>query len=266
VLAGVKRVKKIITGIALLIQISSAWAISNIENERLSLPENGLSGKINLSLDGKTGNQEERNNEASAKLIYRVDADIFLALVEKEYGSKHFNKDTDNSFLHLRWTHLLNDMWAAEAFTQREQDQFDNLTSRTLLGGGGRYLALHQKDSYSLVFGLGAFHENEKLNLITYQETNQLWRINSYYTYKYRINDNVMLVNTTYYQPSTRDWSDFRVLFETGLHIKLIKDLEISLNYKLTHDSQPAKNLTATPPIDNFKTNTEYKTSLSYSF
>ena len=259
-------VQKTIVGIFLFTQISYALAISNIENERLNLPDEGLSGKLSLSSNGKTGNQEERNDEAGAKVIYRRQDDIFMILAEKEYGSKHNTKTTNNSFLHGRWTHLLNDTWSVEAFAQREEDEFDNLTSRTLAGGGGRYLVAHQKDVYSLVFGLGAFHEVEKQNLVSYNETDKLWRMNSYYTYKYQIHDNLLFVNTTYYQPSTNNWSDFRVLFDSGLHIKIVKNVDISINYKLTHDSQPAKNLSVNPPINNFKTNTEYKTSLSYSF
>ena len=250
----------------LLAYTPAALAISNIENERPNLPSPGLSGSVNLGFEGKTGNQKEQSTDAAAKIIYRHSDEIFLVLIGRELGSKHDTKNTDNSFLHARWVHLLDDKWALESFVQREQDQFDNLTSRVLAGGGGRYVAAQRKDVYSFTLGLGGFREHEKLNLIDHQESNQLWRVNSYYSYKYQLNEQVSLVNTTYYQPSSSDFNDYRVLFDIGLGVKLTNSLQLKLNYKLTHDSQPAQNLAVTPVIDNFKTNTEYKTSIAYSF
>ena len=249
-----------------LMSAQNALAISNIENERPNLPENGFSGQLKLGFNGKTGNQEEQKTEAGAKIIYRDDAEIFMALVGRELGSKLSVTNTDNSFLHTRWTHLLSDRWALESFAQLEKDQFDNLTSRILAGGGGRYVVSQEKDIYAFALGLGAFKEYEKLNLVDHEEANDLWRVNSYYSYKYQINEQVSLVNTTYYQPSTTDFGDYRVLFDLGIGVKLTNSLQIKLNYKLTYDSQPAQNLNVNPVIDNFKTNTEYKTSLAYSF
>lgn len=258
--------KKYVVVLGLLLQAPLSWAISNIENERPNLPAPGLSGSISIGLSGKTGNQEEKNNEGGAKIIYRLDDEIFMALLEREYDTKLKIKTTDKSFLHARWVHLLTDRWASEAFAQREEDEFDNLTSRVLVGGGGRYMAAQKEDVYSLAFGLGAFHEVEKQNLVSYQETDRLWRLNTYYSYKYQLNTQVSLINTTYVQPSITDFGDFRVLFELGLNVKLINGLTLKVNYKLTHDSDPAKNLLVTPPIDNYKTNTEYQTALSYEF
>lgn len=250
----------------LLLQVPASWAISNIENERPSLPEQGFSGSVKIGLNGKTGNQEEESNKGGAKIIYRLDDEIFMAILEREYGTKSDIKNTDNSFAHTRWVHLLNDRWATEAFAQWEEDEFDNLTSRVLLGGGGRYLLAKQENVYSLALGLGAFHEEEKQNLISYQETNRLWRINTYYSFKYQLNTQVTLVNTTYAQPSADDLGDLRVLFDFGLNVKLTNSLALKVNYKLTHDSEPAQNLAITPPIDNYKTNTQYETALSYNF
>jgi putative salt-induced outer membrane protein YdiY len=259
-------VNKFVIVLSLLLQAPLGWAISNIENERPDLSEPGLSGSIKIGLNGKTGNQEERNNEGGAKIIYRLDDEIFMALLEREYGTKLKVKTTDNSFLHARWVHLLNDRWASEAFAQREEDEFDNLTSRVLVGGGGRYLIAKKDNVYSLALGLGVFHEVEKQNLVSYQETDRLWRLNAYYSYRYQLNTQVTLVNTTYVQPSTRDFGDFRVLFDFGLNVNLTNSLMLKVNYRLTHDSDPAKNLAVTPPIDNYKTNTQYETALAYNF
>lgn len=243
-----------------------ANAISNIESERPNPPEEGWSGSVKIGLNGKTGNQEERSHEGATRIVYRLDDDIFMVIAERDYGSTRGVKTTDKEFLHGRWVHLLNYDWAVEGFGQWEKDEFDNLTSRVLAGGGGRYSVAQKRDVYSFALGLGAFHETEKQNLVSYQETNRLWRMNAYYAYNYQINDNVSLASTTYYQPSLSDFDDFRVLFDAGIAVKLSTRLQLHVNYRLTHDSEPAQNLLVVPTLDNHKTNTEYSTALSYNF
>lgn len=257
---------KIICCFLLLVQVLPALAISNIESERISLPQEGLSGGIKLGLDGKTGNQKQQSYEGSLKGVYRDSNEIFMALLAKEYGSTRDVKDTDTRFVHGRWTHMFTDKWAMEVFTQWEENEFDNLTSRVLAGSGGRHTLAQRENVYQFAIGLGAFREYEKLNLQTYKEENRLWRVNSYYSYQHQINEQVMLSSVTYYQPATESSSDYRVLSDIGFLVKLSNSLKFSVNYRLTYDSLPAKNLQADPPIDNHQTNTEYKTALVYSF
>lgn len=257
---------RLTTSCFLLILTTQAWAISNIESERPNLPEMGLDASVKLGLDGKTGNDEEADYSGSTKLVYRFDNEVLLFIAEKEYGSTRDIKDTDNAFAHGRWSHLLDQRWMVEAFAQWEQDEFDNINSRVLLGGGGRYLLRHKPDVYSFTLGFGAFHEQEKLDLVTYQQTDNFWRLNTFYTYKYQMNKQVSLINTTYVQPRVDDVSDLRVLFDFGLKVSITDSLALKLAYKLTYDSDPAQNFDIDPPIDNYKTNTEYQTSLEYTF
>ncbi|PWG74007.1 hypothetical protein DF186_20125, partial [Enterococcus hirae] len=81
------------------------------------------------------------------------------------------------------------------------------------------------------------------------------WRINSYTAYQHRLNDQIVISATAYYQPSTDDFSDFRTLLDAALSVKLTDQLDLKVHYKVTHDSEPAKNQDADPPIDNKKTN-----------
>lgn len=249
-----------------LVQVPTALAIANIENERPNLPDEGLSGSVKIGLGGKSGDEEKESYEGAAKVVYRADQNIYLGLFAREYGSDHGERDEDNTFVHGRWTHLLDDQWGVEAFGQWEKNEFKNLNSRVLAGGGARYTIAQKRDVYSFVVGAGAFRENEKLNLVTYEEHNRLWRMNSYYSYSHQINPQVALINTTYFQPATNNWDDYRVLFDAGIDVKLSDKLVLRLNYRLTYDSEPAQNLNLPEPIDNHKTNTEYKTALAFNF
>lgn len=245
---------------------SPAWAISNIASQNPGVPEPGLNGALVVGLNGKTGNQKEVDYGSTARLTWRRNDNVFLGIAERNYGKTQQLKDTDDAFIHGRWTHLLTPTWGAEAFAQWEENEFSNLTSRVLLGGGARYLLPVEDDTISLAVGLGGFREREKLDLQTYRQVDRVWRINTYYGYQHQLNPQVLVSSTAYFQPKADDWQDIRVLFNLGLTVKLAETLDLLLAYKATHNSQPAQNLNATPAIDNYKTNTEYSTSLMYTF
>lgn len=257
---------KFITGCFLLGAATGASAISNIESERPNLPEQGLDLSVKLGLDGKTGNDEEKDYDGTVKAVYRIRDEVFLFLVDGEYGSTRDVKDTDNTFVHGRWTHIITPRWSIEGLAQWEQDEFDNLKSRVLMGGGGRYLVFQKLDVFSFTVGLGAFHENEVLDLVSYEEENEFWRINSYYTFKYQITENMSFLNTSYFQPRIGEYSDLRALTELGVKIDLTHRLALTIQYNLTYDSDPAQNFDVDPPIDNHKVNTEYQTSIQWTF
>lgn len=257
---------KLIAGCSMLAIATSASAISNIESERPNLPEQGLDASVKLGLDGKTGNDEEKDYEGSIKLVYRIHDEVFLFLVDGEYGSTRDVKDTDNTFVHGRWTHIISPRWSTEGFAQWEQDEFDNIQSRTLVGGGGRYLLFQKEDVFSFTLGVGAFHENEVQDLVSYEQSDTFWRINTYYTFKYQMTKTISFLNTTYLQPRVAEYSDLRALSEYGLKIGITDRLALIMQYNVTYDSDPAQNFDVDPPIDNHKVNTEYQTSIQYTF
>lgn len=257
---------RVIAGGLLLGATTNVFAISNIESEQPNLPEQGLEVAVKLGLDGKTGNDEEKDYDGSVKSVYRRHDNVFLFLVDGEYGTTRDVKDTDNTFVHSRWTHILTPRWSTEGFAQWEQDEFDNVQSRTLMGGGGRYLVWQKQDVFSFTTGAGVFHEEEVLDLVSYEQSDKFWRINTYYTYKYQMTKTISILNTTYLQPRIGEYSDLRALTEFGLKIGLTNRLALTIQYKLTYDSEPAQNFDVDPPIDNRSVNTEYQTSIQYTF
>lgn len=257
--------KKILTLTALAISLHT-HAISNIEDSRPGLPTEGWSGHVELGFDGKTGNKTEEHYNAAAKVISRHGDNIYLGIFDRAYGTTNGVTDDDDSFIHTRWTHLLTTKWAAEGFIQWEEDVFDNLQSRSLIGSNMRYIVAEDDKVFSLIVGLGGFLEREVLDLDTYEKESELWRLNSFAVYKHRINDQVGISATLYYQPQTTDFSDYRGYMTSSLSVKLTETLDLKLQYEVNIDSEPAKNLAATPPIDNSEVNTSYRTSLVYRF
>lgn len=243
-----------------------ALAITNIENERPGPPDEGWSGQAEIGIAGQSGNVDKEHVNAAGKLTWRQGETTAFAIAERAYGESRGLKDTDQTFFHLRGIHELNETLAGEAFVQWQQNEFDNLTSRTLAGGGVRYNLLDRPDVISLALGLGACREREELDLGTYDEVSWAWRANSYVTYRHQLNPQLRLVSTVYYQPNMDEMDDYRVLLDLGVAVAINESLSLKVSYSLSHNSDPAVNLDANPPINKAETNTGYTTSLVYSF
>lgn len=243
-----------------------AFSITNIENARPGPPPEGWSGNLELGFSGKSGNQKEANYHTAGKITWRSGQNTAFAIAERAYGKTSGVKDTDETFTHIRWVHAYTPTLAGEAFVQWQQNAFNNLESRSLVGAGGRFHLVNQPDVLSLSLGLGAFREKEELDLGIYEEVNWAWRANTYLAYRHQINEQLRLVNTLYYQPNADDFADYRVLFDVGFLVAISERLSIALNYSLNHNSEPAVNLEADPPINKHKTNSQYSTSITYSF
>lgn len=257
---------KILLTLSALVFCLYANAISNIESSRPGLPKEGWSGHFEFGFDGETGNKSEEDYSASAKAVSRHGDNIYLVILERDYGTTRGIKDTDDSFLHTRWIHLLDEKWATEGFIQWEENVFDNLELRSLIGSNMRYVIAKDDDVFSFSVGLGAFYEKEILDLDTYEQKTNLWRINNFAVYKHKLNDHIGISATLYYQPSTQNFKDYRSYMTSSLLVKLTSTLDLKLEYQTRRDSMPAKNLDATPPIDNHKVNSNYQTSLIYRF
>ncbi|MBV1882941.1 MAG: DUF481 domain-containing protein [Pseudomonadales bacterium] len=233
---------------------SSCFAINNIENERLSLIDEGLSGQIQASVDGKNGNSDKESFEVGAKGIYKIDSHMVLLLGSREYGKSFDQTDTDNHFMHFRYVKQHRAFNATEFFLQSESNPFKRLTTRSLVGAGTR-LTLYDEKKLKLILGSGAFFLREE---IADENTEEFWRANFYFIYKHAINDQMNLLNTFYLQPVIDDVSDLEIFNDFSLNIKLTHSIKLTLSFKTTHDKRPPQGVA--------RTDSAYSTSFLYAF
>lgn len=257
---------RLATLILLLLTHASAQAISNIESQRPGPPPEGWSGHLEFSASGQSGNVEEDRYGLGGKLVFKAEENTVFAIIEGADSRSQGIKTTDEAFAHTRFIRELNETVSLEAFGQWQENAFANLLSRYLLGTGGRFELLSKPDAYSFSLGLGAFHEWERTDLGTYTEEDETWRLNTYWSYQHQLNEQVNWFNTVYLQPSLDDSDDYRVLFDTGLTVRLTGALQLRVSYNLSHNSQPPRNLAADPAIDRAETNTSYATTFLYEF
>lgn len=249
--------------LAVMISLPSvSVAISNIENERLAPPAEGLSGQVELSIQGKSGNSDTEDNSIAGKLLFKRTQNQWLAMIAQEYGESNGTKSKDNQFAHLRWTHELTSTVASELFTQYQDDDFTRLTSRVLIGGGARFNLLSSAENLTLAIGAGSFHVSESYKLNTLNTSDDYWRANTYISYKHALNQQLSFVTTGYYQPRINEAADTLVLLNANVLVKMTDKLKVKLSYSVKHDSKPPED----EGLDIEQTDREHKVSVIYHF
>jgi len=246
----------------LLCAARPAHAIVNTENLRLQEPEPGFSGNFAMAIAGQSGNTEKSAASVGTRLTWYHKPVTNFIVFNYDYGKTSGVRDTNKGFLHARHVRGITERRAWEAFAQAQKDEFTRLTYRGLLGGGARLVAYKSADDrLELITGIGAFYSREKLDEragTTDAGIDTLVRGNFYFVVKYRLNDTVSLGSTTYYQPATSDFGDFRALEQAALHVTLSDRLDLKISLDVAHDSRP-------PQLVE-KTDTTYRTGIEYRF
>lgn len=238
-----------------------ASAIVNVENMRVGPAAPGLSGNLDLSLSGKRGNTNKDEYGVDGRIQNNSDNVTNFIVASYDYGEVSNVANTDKSFLHGRHVDQFQPRRAWEAFVQAEKNEFARLSFRGLTGGGLRFTLAEKPEQLGLYLGAGAYWSRETLDQrsgLTDHGTEEFSRANFYLVYKHKLNSQLSLISTTYYQPRLSEGGDFRALEQAGLAVKMTENLSIKLSLDITHDSRPPQS------ID--KTDTSYNTSLSYQF
>ncbi len=243
----------LLTGLALQSQ-----AITNIESTRLNNTEEGTTGNISLSLDGRIGSSDKVALGTAVKLIRAYDHDEWIAIISRDYAEVDSEVNTDESLLHLRYLTKHTPNWGHEVFTQYQEDKFSFLARRTLVGGGLRYTLTSATPLLQANhMGFGLFYEEEDyVNTPSEDESNV--RLNLYWAYKNKVNDNILYTSTLYFQPEIDQLSDQKGLWQNSLTISVTSTISLSLEWDVEHD-------TRTPDGAN-DTETSYNSVLIYNF
>ena len=87
--------------------------------------------------------------------------------------------------------------WASEIFTQHQENPFQRLNYRKLIGAGARLTVLNTPTE-AIYTGIGSFRAKEKNDLGTTEGIERYWSANLYLVYKRELNENVRFLNTFY--------------------------------------------------------------------
>lgn len=250
----------------LVLMLACAWsaaahAIVNVEDMRIGAARPGFSGQVNIAISGKSGNTDKEETQLDAHLRWHREQVTNLFVASYDYAETNVVRDTNNSLLHARHVRQTSARRAWEFFAQWEENQFSRLSFRGLLGAGTRLTLLETAERLSLHLGIGAFYAEQRLEkepgLIDEGREN-FWRANFYLAYKHRLNEQLRLQSTTYYQPRLDDGANFRALEQAALMVKMTDKLSLRLSLDIAHDSRPPETVK--------RTDISYTTGLSYDF
>jgi putative salt-induced outer membrane protein YdiY len=238
-----------------------ANAIVNVENMRVGGETPGISGNLDLSINGKRGNTKLNEYGVDGRLQNNAGKVTNFVVLSYDYAEVGDVRNTNKAFIHGRHVVQFQPRRAWEIFAQMEKNEFARLSFRGLLGGGLRFTLTEEPNRLGLYLGVGAFWSRETLDKrpgLTDDGTENFSRANLYLVYKHILNSQLSLVSTTYFQPRLSDTADYRALEQAALAVKMTDSLSLKLSLDFARDSRP--------PQAVKKNDTSYSTSLSYQF
>ena len=238
-----KMFQKFITKLIFALQFTFAAAQVNTESMRNSFSDDSLKHALRLDL-----NLEKSSEEVfDASVNYRFDINIgenltsFL-VINYENGYEQLPENEKNiiknkGFGHLRLTKNFSNNFYIEGFVQAGFNDFLLMERRSLYGLGVRNKLIDKKRTV-LFSGVGFMSESETYNTGLEKDKNLL-RSTNYLNANFSFSENIQFVNTVYFQLSTVEEKDYRLLFESILEYKLNNNLEFSFEINYRYDNQP---------------------------
>ncbi len=228
--------------IIIILIVGSLHAQINTEAMRSEHINDGFINKVNIDLGIEKADAEVLDLAVS----YRVDyfnltgMHIFLILnykngYEQKKGSDK-NQVVNKGFSHLRMTKTISSKLFLEVFTQFGFNDFLLMKNRKLAGSGLRY-KMGSNDRMNTFLGIGLMQENEIYDLVNEPEK-KLLRSTNYLRWNINIAENIELYNTVYYQFSSSDINDYRLLYDGSIDFSVDENLSffIELNYRYDND------------------------------
>ncbi len=226
------------------------------------VPEQGLSGNIGITIDGQSGNKDEREINIDNVVRFREDNNLFVFIGDYTFSETNAVRDEDELFLHARWISLdlITENVDLEVFTQYQYDDFADLSNRELVGSNIRYRNEISANNYAsqLVLGAGVFYETESSESTGI--TDDTFRANLYarYVYDHDNDFDYSISMTTYIQPAVSDASDLRLLALGAVNFPINEAISVGFEIEIKHNSDPF--------VDVEKTDIEYGLALTYEF
>jgi len=236
----------------------NAQAIVNVESLRSDALPQGLSGSVSLFINGASGNSDITSATTGGHLNWQQEAISTMLIARYSYGESNNVRDTNKTFIHLRHIIPSSDQRALELFAQAEKNEFTRMSLRTLVGAGIRQ-AIYSGSNLTAKLGAGAFYSTEKLEDkigLTDGGTEQLWRGNFYLALEYTKKPNITLSSTSYYQPDSANFDDYRLLQQNKIQFGITDHLAARLTLDIAHDSQPPQSIKSTDV--NYLSGVEY--------
>lgn len=230
-----------VLAISVVLLPSSSVAQVNVERLRGDLKDRPALGTVDGAFTGRTGNVESIVLGASALGAARWRRHRFFGSTQADYA--RFDRETrvSKSFIHLRYGFEVNAMLQGEAFVQQQQDKFQRLLIRELVGAGPRVILRDAKD-LRVAIGTALMFEYERIRVAAGADDaplSHVFRVSSYASATWQLDNRMRALGTVYVQPRVDELADVRVLFEAAVTTDITGSLGLKVLATVRHDSLP---------------------------
>ena len=219
----------------------------NTEAMRSENVTDGFINKVNVDFGIEKADAEVIELAAAYRVDYFNPTGLHIFFIlnyengyEQEKGLDK-NQVVNKGFGHLRMTKMISSKLFFEVFTQIGFNDFLLMKDRKLAGSGLRYKMV-SNDRMNTFLGIGLMQENEIYDMVNEPEK-KLLRSTNYLRWNINIAENTELYNTVYYQFSSSDINDYRLLYDGSIDFSVNENLSffIELNYR--YDNDPHGNM-----------------------
>jgi len=230
--------------ISIIIILIIGWLNAQINTEamRSENVNDGFINKINVDLGIEKADAEVIDLAVSYRVDYFNLTGVHVFLILNYKNGYEQEKDLDKNqivnkgFSHLRMTKMISSKLFFEVFTQFGFNDFLLMKNRKLTGSGLRY-KMGSNDRMNTFLGIGFMQENEIYDLVN-EPGKKLLRSTNYLRWNINITENTEFNNTVYYQFSSSDINDYRLLYDGSIDFSVVKNLSffIEINYRYDND------------------------------
>lgn len=241
---SMKKILKCLLFFAFYSLSSSIYAqLVNIESQRMQTDSIRFVLKNDFSFS-------YNNNDGS--YLYQISNGLSSQLKSKDLKKIYFlignydlirssDQDFRNSWmLHFRFNYKLNDLFRLESFIQSQHNELLYINRRNLVGAGVRFKII-SKENVSLYIANASMYEEEKSK--TLDKRFYHLRNSSYLSFTATISkSNVKILNTIYFQPLYKSFSNHRILEQLKIEVPINKHLNLNSMFNYYYDSKTPDN------------------------
>ncbi|MEE9464397.1 MAG: DUF481 domain-containing protein [Candidatus Neomarinimicrobiota bacterium] len=248
--------------IVVVLALGLARAQVNTEAMRRSDGSSGWYAALAADMGYVAGNSNLLKLKTNARADNYSTIGHTFVVGQFQQGRKDEQIFINKGFLHLRGVRHLRADLAMEGFVQQEFNEFINLRSRSLVGGGMRWGLVRVQDSSRTTrvvnLGVGAMWEQEEQTGEA-EGIIRLLRSTNYLVLRWTLDDRLTLFSTTYFQVDIGNFEDYRILWEGGLGVSPSRRLALNIKVDLRYDNAP-------PPDVEKPYDLELTNGISYNF
>jgi len=228
------------TAIAVALLLVPSGAHGQIINTLRGWSEDevGWSGEVAAAIAIAQGNTEYFELDLSAAVQYAGDRHRVRALADAARRTASGVEIAEATLLHLRHNYRLTPVVHSLLFIQAQNNPFQRIDSRFLLGLGARFDVV-RAESWEASLGAAYMRESEDLTDDDSGPTRR--NRGSFFASIFgRLTEQALVDLYAFYQPVITDWSNARASVGSNLDVALVGQLTLVVGFRFAYNSEPA--------------------------